>query len=320
MPTTIRNTDILFNDSSVQSTAAGVLTIKATSSYTSSGTSTWTKASGATGDTVVAVVIGGGGSGARSTVTSVQDKYGTVYSAYAVTGGGGGGVAIIAMPYEDCPSTVSVTVGAGGAARSTDGAGNDGSRSSFGNFAKATGGQGGYYTFAGSTAWSARLASGGLGGGALIGNSSNNADSPDAESTSSFPRQSGGHRNGGTGRAQAHATAGGFPLSYTSLITAGLTGGGGSLFFTAGASSTAYLTQNATGGQGRIFGDAGTAGTGVTNGGTGSNPGGGGGAHIGSASSGAGGTGAVYIYVVAGFVPASSIIDRAAGNKFTIAF
>ena len=320
MPTTIRNTDILFNDSSVQSTAAGVLTIKATSSYTSSGTSTWTKASGATGDTVVAVVIGGGGSGARSTVTSVQDKYGTVYSAYAVTGGGGGGVAIIAMPYEDCPSTVSVTVGAGGAARSTDGAGNDGSRSSFGNFAKATGGQGGYYTAAGSTAWSARISSGGLGGGALLGNSSNNADSPDAESSSSFPRQSGGFRNGGTGRAQVHATAGGYSLSYTSLITAGLTGGGGSLFFTAGASSTAYLTQNATGGQGRIFGDAGTAGTGVTNGGTGSNPGGGGGAHIGSASSGAGGTGAVYIYVVAGFVPASSIIDRAAGNKFTIAF
>jgi hypothetical protein len=209
MPTTVRNTDILFNDSSVQSTAAGVLTIKATSSYTSSGTSTWTKASGATGDTVVAVVIGGGGGGAYALF--VADGYGGgSYS--SSTGGGGGGVAVIAMPYEDCPSTVSVSVGAGGAAKTSRGDGNNGSTSSFGNFAKATGGQGGRT----SGSWSSRLTGGGIGGGPMFGNSSNNADNPDSETFIGTSSKS-GIRNGGAGRGSVYAADSGLSLSYTSF-------------------------------------------------------------------------------------------------------
>jgi hypothetical protein len=317
MPTTVRNTDILFNDSSVQSTAAGALTIKATSSYTSSGTSTWTKASGATGDTVVAVVIGGGGSGAKSTITSTTDKFGTTYSAAAVSGGGGGGVCVIAMPYEDCPSSVTVIVGAGGAAVSTSNQGNNGADSKFGNFAIATGGKGGNRQ---TVTWGSFLMRGGLGGSPLPGNNSNNSDSPGQEYSGSSIVDA-GYRNGGSARSIAYATGGGFtPSSYASLIPWGYTGGGGGLAFGSGASATNLYTQNATGGVGRIFGDGGAAGSTTTASGTaGSAPGGGGGAAIGTGNSGAGGTGTVYVYVVAGFVPASSILDRGASNKYTVA-
>lgn len=307
MATSLISTGVQFPDSSVQTTAAGALTIKATSSYTSSGTSTWTKASGATGDTVVAVVIGGGGGGAYAIFTSNPYGGGTYSSA---TGGGGGGVAVIAMPYEDCPSTVSVTVGAGGGARTSQGDGNNGSTSSFGNFAKATGGTGGKST----GTFSAYLRGGGIGGGPMFGNSSNNADNPDSETFIGTSSKS-GIRNGGAGRACVDSTSGGFSLSYTSLIPAGLTGGGGSVFY----NGTTWYTQNSTGGTGRIFGDGGSGQTSGAAATAGVAPGGGGGGSS-TGNSGAGAVGAVYIYIVAGFVPASTILDRASSNKYTISF
>jgi hypothetical protein len=300
----VLSTDGSSNLSWVSSSSS--LTVKATSSYTSSGTSTWTKASGATGDTVVAVVIGGGGGGAYALF--VADPYGGgSYS--SSTGGGGGGVAVIAMPYEDCPSTVSVSVGAGGAARTSQGNGNNGSTSSFGNFAKATGGTGGIST----GIWSGYLRPGGIGGGPLFGNSSNNADYPTSEVVRDIAES--GIRNGGAGRASPDVAGSGYSLSYTSLIPAGLTGGGGSVFY----NGTTWYAQNSTGGTGRIFGDGGSGQTSGAAATAGVAPGGGGGGSA-TGNSGAGAVGAVYIYIVAGFVSASTILDRASSNKYTISF
>jgi hypothetical protein len=140
----------------------------------------------------------------------------------------------------------------------------------------------------------------------MFGNPSNNSKYPTSEVVRDVPEA--GFRNGGTGRAVVYATAGGYPLDYATFIPAGLTGGGGSVF------GTSYQ-QNYQGGAGRIFGAGGNARTTSSSATAGSNPGGGGGASY-VTSSGEGGTGAVYVYVVAGFVPASAILDL----TYTIAY
>jgi hypothetical protein len=155
MPTTVRNTDILFNDSSTQSTSATSLTIKATTTFDSSGT--YTKASGASGDTVIAIVIGGGGGGARGNIAVGKT------AAFSAGGGGGGGVVIVAIPYNNLDSTTTVTVGSGGAGRATTtGAGSIGGTSQFGDYAIAQGGGGGLNS-------GADTAEGGAGGYAFAG-------------------------------------------------------------------------------------------------------------------------------------------------------
>lgn len=271
--------------------------IKATTSYTSAQTVTWTKSGGTTGDTVVAVVVGGGGGGGRAALVT-GGKGGNTYDYSMASGGGGGGVSAIGMPYDDCPSTVSVVVGAGGASRSTSGNGNSGANSSFGNFAIATGGQGGLVSSSGGI--SAR------GGSSLVGTSSNNANET---------AWNDGQRSTGGDSRYVQSSA----LNTTFGIPAGLTGGGG----TVSTNVTTLYQANQPARTGTIFGAGGNGNsTFASNASAGSNPGGGGGGCIsslgGGYASGAGGTGAVYIYVVRGFASASDFLLRSSGNNYTV--
>ena len=92
--------------------------------FTASGT--WTKPG--TGAIAFVQCWGGGSSGHRSTVSTVR-------------GGGGGGYNEIWLPLATLPGTVSVTVGAGGAARTSNGV-NPGGTSNFGTYLYAYGGNG----------------------------------------------------------------------------------------------------------------------------------------------------------------------------------
>jgi hypothetical protein len=100
-------------------------TVVDTQTYTVPSTYTWTKPSG---DYVLVEIWGAGGSGGKDTYAG---------------GGGGGGYTSFIVPASILPSTVSVTVGAGGASVSSSGPGNAGGSSSFGSFATATGGAAG---------------------------------------------------------------------------------------------------------------------------------------------------------------------------------
>lgn len=92
--------------------------------FTVSGT--WTKP--ATGSIAIVECWGGGGSGGRS----------------SGGGGGGGGYNTANISLASLPATVAVTVGLGGAARTTNGNGNIGGNSSFGSYLTAYGGSGGF--------------------------------------------------------------------------------------------------------------------------------------------------------------------------------
>lgn len=110
--------------------------------FTSSGT--WTVPSGV--DQAFVTVIGGGGSGAFSNTGA------------GPSGGGGGGVAKKTVNLVGV-SSVSITVGAGGASQTVLGTvGRDGGSSAFGAFCSATGGGGGGIT------GGASLAGNGVGG------------------------------------------------------------------------------------------------------------------------------------------------------------
>lgn len=96
--------------------------------FTSSGT--WTKPN--FGTTAFIQVWGGGGSGGKTTAD--------------VTAGGGGGGAYVQrfIALSSLGGTETVTIGAGGAAKSTDGSGNVGGNSTFGSWVTAYGGGGGF--------------------------------------------------------------------------------------------------------------------------------------------------------------------------------
>lgn len=112
----------LTTDGSVASWAAAY----GSSVYEYTSNNTWTKPSG--GSFALVSIWGGGGGGARQN-----------YS-----GGGGGGACVQKLfRLSELPSSVAITIAAGGAARSTNGNGNVGGTSTFGSLLTAYGGGGG---------------------------------------------------------------------------------------------------------------------------------------------------------------------------------
>jgi len=249
--------------------------------FTTSGT--WTKPGGfdAT-DSVIAVLVGGGGSGGA--VRNFSGTFG------AACGGAGGGVIAVSFPYGSLGSTVSVTVGSGGAAvsRTSNGTaidGNAGGNTVF-NDAVAYGGPGGFARYDGNAEFDINF--GPNGGGSIVKQGNANT-SPQYLF------------NGGAGRG-ATTTA------VTFGIFSGLTGGGGS----AGITSTGNTnrTQNNQATTGVLFGDGGN-GSGTGNGVAGSAIGGGGGGCVRvniNATSGAGARGEARIYVVRGVVSGAEFL------------
>jgi hypothetical protein len=212
---------------------------------------------------VIAVIVGGGGSGGSLLESA---------SGVGAGGGGGGGVLCVAIPYGSVGSSVTVTVGLGGAAvtdnNSAGRIGNQGGTSSFGSYA-AYGGLGG----------SGINFTGGLGGGPkFITNSTN------------------------IGFTSVINGAGGCGGSIAS-IQDGFTGGGG---------ASSGSNSNRTGGTSLFFGNGGTGAQFNTNNATaGTAPGGGGGgiqAFGFLPTSAAGARGEVRVYVVRGKVPANAFL------------
>jgi hypothetical protein len=120
--------------------------------YEYTANNTWTKPS--FGSFALVTIWGGGGSGGRN--------------AYA-TGGGGGACVQRLYRLSELPSSVAITIGAGGAGRSGNGDGNTGGTTTFGSLLSAYGGAGGDATDNSSTATTLR---GGGGGGSLGAGSS----------------------------------------------------------------------------------------------------------------------------------------------------
>jgi hypothetical protein len=143
MPITINGTSgITFPNNSVQAVAAGGSEVQ---TFNSSGT--WTKPS--FGSMARVQVWGGGGGACRSNDNT------------ALSSGGGGGYNEITLPLSSLGSTEIVTIGAGGAGRtSSNGGGTAGGQTSFGSHCTAYGGGGGVNSTGGAYAWN-----GGGGGG-----------------------------------------------------------------------------------------------------------------------------------------------------------
>jgi hypothetical protein len=228
--------------------------------FTSSGT--YTKPAG----TPIKILIqawGGGGSGGR-------------WAGNGAAGGGGGGYVEKLFEASTVGATETVTIGDGGAAKGSDGAGNVGGNTTIGSLLTAYGGGGGGYNTGGG---------GGGGGGALsvgaVGNDSvgGNGGSPTSGAGGSVG--TGGHSSFGGG-------GGGDPTGGDSGY--GGAGGGGT---GGGVGGSSYF------GGGGGAGNSGTAGTSVIGGAGGGAltvgvvPGGGGGGS--TTTSGAGGKGKVII-------------------------
>lgn len=107
------------------------------SKYDVDGLYTWNKPDGLRYVKVEVLGAGGAGGGAENPPDT---------EASCGTGGGAGGYVVVIIDADDLPSSVSVTVGAGGTG--VNGApGNDGGDSAFGTFVTATGGSGGVDIF-----------------------------------------------------------------------------------------------------------------------------------------------------------------------------
>lgn len=240
--------------------------------FTTAGADTWTKPTGySSGAKVLLEAFGAGASGALATGANLR-----------ACGGGGGSYKYKWTTLGALGATENVTVGAGGAARVSDGDGNNGGSSSFGTLLTAYGGAGGGFNNAGTAEV------GGAAGG-LLAVGTAGAKNNDL---------TWGEGWGGDGAADQNG-AHGFN-----------TGGGGAGVTAAGVRGVGGSSLNGGGGGGAATAAGGTAGGTSTNGGAGAagataaagtQPGGGGGAGVGGATnSGAGADGMVRVTVFPG--------------------
>lgn len=227
---------------------------------------TWTKPS--SGTMALIEVWGAGGSGARQATGNS-------------TGGGGGGYTLLWKKLSDLGATETVTVGAGGAAQSTDAtAGNNGGLTSFGAHISHVGGTGGSQAAAGATAVSPSV-----GGVGAVQGLYNATGVPGANSAMAVTSATAllGTPLGTAGMPGNAATDGAASSGLASLM------GGG-----CGGCVSTVLNAQGTGGT-SVFGGAGGDGNKAGAGATGAQPGGGGGA--GTTQGGAGGDGRVKVSV-----------------------
>ena len=228
--------------------------------FTVSGT--WTKPGGYSDDHMVLIRAWGAGAG----------------GAKGSNGGGGGGGAYCEriMRMADLPSSVAVTIGAGGAARTTTGDGNNGGNTTFGALLTAYGGTGGENGVGPSTSrggpGAGELASGTLPTGGSIGGGGGGNDAGGSDAQTLW-----GGGGGGGGRTGGTAPGG-------KAVFGG--GGGGGSFGT-----------GSTGGQSKFGGAGGDGGDGSPAATAGAAPGGGGGGASGG-DSGAGGRGQVEVWIL----------------------
>lgn len=276
---------------------------KAADVQTFNASGTWTKPTGYSADSRVLIQVwGAGASGARG-----------VASTYA-GGGGGGGYNYAWVNLSALGATETVTIGAGGAARATDGNGNVGGNSSFGSIITAYGGGGGSNTETTTNGGGGggQLSAGrvSIGGDALVGGAPviqtigilDASNQPTAVGGSLIFMQGSpryGNMNGcgpnswsfptfmhGAGGGSANTNSGTVVYRGNNSVWGG--GGGGGSNTANGAGGTSNFGGN--GGAGSSTG-AGTAGT---------QPAGGGGGTIAAANSGAGGSGRIIITVFDG--------------------
>lgn len=261
--------------------------------FTASGT--WNKP---TGPSFVLVEVwgagAGGGSGRKGAASSLR------------TGGGGGGAgayvsAIFAI--SELPSSVTVTIGAGGqggasqtSAATNGNAGNNGGDTTFGSFIIAKGGVGG-------SAGSTNNSGGGAGGAAMdipslseAGGTGGTSAITGSATAPTNKRRAGAGGGGGAGASNTNtdipAAAGGAIANYGATAVGTGSGAGAG---TSGATGTAGSAGSSLG-MGGGGGGAGVSGTSNAAGGNGGNGGiagggGGGGAGTGTGNSGAGGNG-----------------------------
>lgn len=210
--------------------------------YTSNNT--WTKPT--EGTFALVTIWGGGGSGGRNTEA-----------------GGGGGGACVQRFYRlsELPSTVSITIAAGGAGRSSNGNGFTGGTTTFGSLLSAYGGGGG-------TASAAAGGYGGAGGGSL---SAGGTGSTAAAGAGHSPMLTGGSGTPAEGDADFGGAAGGDATSDKAGHTSYWGGGGGagresSTSFSGGVSLHGGSGSDSNSGDPGGFPGGGSGGTNATTG------------------------------------------------------
>lgn len=262
--------NVLTSDGTTWTSSTPTASVINVQTFTSSGT--WTKPAYSASSRVLIEAWGAGGSGAKGSPAG---------------GAGGGGYNYRWLTLSQMGATETITIGAGGAVKTTNGNGNAGGNTTVGSLVSAYGGGGGGFGTGSTT--------GGGGGGQLsagaVGSASGSAlpGRPyvmveyDVGNTRPYFQGSGTDSSTALSDALYHGGGGGGSTTYPAgkSVWGGGGGGGGSVT-TAGTSS---------------YGGSGGAGSGASNGTAGTQPGGGGGGTNTGTQSGAGGAGQVVITV-----------------------
>lgn len=227
--------------------------------YTTAGAATWTKPT--SGSVAYIQCWGAGGSGGRD-------------SGNQAGGGGGGAYSAVFLPLSGLASSVTVTIGAGGASQGSNVGGSAGGNSSFGSYLVAYGGVGGFIgtsaVFGGGGGGQGSAPSLNVGGTDLAGQATV-ATGAGGNGNSTTTAGSAGDQGGGGGGGAATGTTG--------------TGDGGPSIYGAGGGG-----GSSPGGHQGVGGTSAYGGNGGNHQASGAQPGGGGGGAT-SGSSGAGGNG-----------------------------